>query len=749
MHEKAVRDGAASLLFDPAEFAVFSGAERAAIDNVASRVRFRAGETVFRRGEPGDAMYVVSSGRFRVTGATPSGAEVVLGEIGARDWVGELAVVTGQPRTATLTALEDGELVRLPRSGYDELNLRFPQVAARLTGEIGPRLRRAQLLRVWEELFGITDPAQFRELEEMVEWQRVAAGDILLRQGEPSDAMYVVVTGRFQAVVKTPDGRRIVLRETGAFSTVGELGLLTEMPRSATVLALRDSEVLRLRRDDFRAFALRHPEALLRVAALVAERQMNRRNTGGRASATGPESAGLTFAVLSLSRSPAVTTFLRTLQTRFADLGDTLLLDDAAFDERTGRPGASRTPLSDALGLALEVSLRELEDRTRYLLLDSGAEWTAWTERCVRRADRVLLVADATDSPTPGAIEARLAELGLPVRKELVLVHPAGTAEPAGTSRWLAVRDLADHHHVRLGHLPDEERLARRVTGRAVGLVLGGGGARGVSHVGVIRALEEEGIPIDLVCGTSMGSVVAAGYALHGSAAPLASLAETFASPKKIYDRTLPIVSLMAGKKVLYVLRSLYGERAIEDLWRPYFSISTNLTRARIDLDDRGPLWRAVRKSMSIPGVFPPVIENGDVVVDGGVVDNFPAERMAGRADCGKVIGVNVAPAIDKVKPYRFGLELSGWRVLRSRILPWEKRLRAPSLVGSILRTQEINSVMAIRSGLHFVDLLVEPAVDHVRMHEYHRHRELIAAGYDAAKAALPAFRDEAAAGDS
>ena len=165
----------------------------------------------------------------------------------------------------------------------------------------------------------------------------------------------------------------------------------------------------------------------------------------------------------------------------------------------------------------------------------------------------------------------------------------------------------------------------------------------------------------------------------------------------------------MSGGKVLRLMKSLYGDRAIEDLWTPFFSISTNLTRARVDVDRRGPLWRAVRKSMSIPGVFPPIIEDGDVIVDGGVVDNFPVERMASRADCGTVIGVNVAPAVDKVKPYRFGPELSGWQVLRGRVLPWAKKMRAPSLVGSLLRTQEINSVMALRSGLRFVDLLVEP----------------------------------------
>ena len=258
-----------------------------------------------------------------------------------------------------------------------------------------------------------------------------------------------------------------------------------------------------------------------------------------------------------------------------------------------------------------------------------------------------------------------------------------------------------------------------------------------MAHLGVIRALEEAGVDVDLVAGASMGAVVAAAYALHGTSSSLTGLAETFASPKNVFDRTLPLVSLMAGAKVLRLMRTLYGEKAIEDLWIPFFSISTNLTRARVDVDTRGPLWRAVRKSMSIPGVFPPVIEDGDVVVDGGVVDNFPVERMAARPDCGRVIGVNVAPAVDKVKPYRFGPELSGWRVLRSRVLPWAKRLRAPSLVGSLLRTQEINSVMAIRSGLRFVDLLVEPQVDNVRMNEYDRYPELIAAGYEAGSRAL------------
>ncbi|MBK8598948.1 MAG: cyclic nucleotide-binding domain-containing protein [Holophagales bacterium] len=737
MHERLAASGDGALLFHYPEYDSLPAADRAAIDALVSTVSLAAGEEVFHRGDPGDAMFVVKTGRFRVTGATPSGAEVTLGEIGPRDFAGEMAVLTGQPRSATLTAATDGELVRLPRSGFDDLARLAPEVASRLTADIGPRLKRSQLLRVWEELFGITEPAAFRELEEAIEWRQVVAGEALIRQGEASDAMYVVVTGRFRTVVKAPDGTDVAVRETGAFSTLGELGLLTQLPRSATVLALRDGEVIRLGREAFRSFALRHPEALLRVASIVAERQMNGQGPGARASAPATATGGLTFAILPVTPSAAAAVLGRTLAGDLARLGETAFLDAAAFDERHGRRGSAQTPLSGPLNLAVEVSLRELEDRTRHLLLDAGPEWNAWTERCLRRADRILLVADATASPVPGAIEERLAALKLPARTELVLLHPATTTEPAGTAEWLSCRDLADHHHVRPGNRRDEERLARRLAGRGVGLVLGGGGARGVAHIGVIRALEEAGLSVDLVGGTSMGAVVGAGYALHGSAAQLVALAETFSDPSKIYDRTLPLVSLMSGGKLLRLLRSLYGDRAIEDLWTPFFSISTNLTRARIDVDRRGPLWRAVRKSMSIPGVFPPIIDDGDVVVDGGVVDNFPVERMAGRADCGTVIGVNVAPAVDKVKPYRFGPELSGWQVLRGRFLPWARKMRAPSLVGSLLRTQEINSVMALRSGLRFVDLLVEPAVDQFRLNEYDRHVELIASGYDAAKKAL------------
>jgi NTE family protein len=172
-----------------------------------------------------------------------------------------------------------------------------------------------------------------------------------------------------------------------------------------------------------------------------------------------------------------------------------------------------------------------------------------------------------------------------------------------------------------------------------------------------------------------------------------------------------------------------------------------------------------VRKSMSIPGVFPPVLQeneesngdtdgsapksgarggNVDVIVDGSVINNFPADIMADRPDCGTVIGISLVPAEDKVKPYRYGLALSGWSILWSRLFPWRRRgLRAPSLIGSILRTQEINSIIYLRANRKRVDLLIEPEVSDFSMSDYEAHDGLIAAGYEAARKALASWKGE------
>ncbi|HZU82612.1 MAG TPA: patatin-like phospholipase family protein [Polyangiaceae bacterium] len=226
---------------------------------------------------------------------------------------------------------------------------------------------------------------------------------------------------------------------------------------------------------------------------------------------------------------------------------------------------------------------------------------------------------------------------------DLALVHAGDVDVPRGSAAWAWLRDHARIHHVRAGERRDYERIARTMVRCGVAVVLSGGGARGIAHVGVLRALEEAGVPVDAIGGASMGGLVAAGYARGWDAgAILDRMRRLFRrSGRALYDPTLPFVALLAGRKLERVLRRYFEDLAIEDLWLPFFCVSTDLGRAAVHVHDRGALWRAVAASCSIPGVFPPRRDGGRVLVDGGVIDNLPLDVMAARFD-GAIVASDV-----------------------------------------------------------------------------------------------------------
>jgi predicted acylesterase/phospholipase RssA len=287
----------------------------------------------------------------------------------------------------------------------------------------------------------------------------------------------------------------------------------------------------------------------------------------------------------------------------------------------------------------------------------------------------------------------------------------------------------------------DFQRLARRLTGRAFGLVLGGGGARGFAHIGVIRALEEAGIPIDMVGGTSMGALIAAGYALGRDHEAMVKLAQTFGSSHQLLDYNPPLVSFLAGHKVSRVLKLLYGETHIEDLWRPYFCVSTNLTQAKPMVHRQGPLWKYVRASSAAPGIFAPVLDEGDVLVDGMLVNNLPIDVMREQCGEGIVAAVNVSLERDLTTDYNFGDGVSAWEVLWSRINPFAPRVKAPTLFATLLRANEVNSVYLKRTQERLADLYFRPPVEGFAALNFSAYEQIIAIGYRDAQQTLAAWQ--------
>jgi NTE family protein/lysophospholipid hydrolase len=710
---------------------------------VLRSAHYAPGAALMRQGDAGDDMFLVLEGRVAVQVVTAAGEPTVVDTIESGGVVGEMALLTGQPRTATVVALTPVEVACLARRDFESLAAHHPEALNLFLHRVLPRLRRTQLVGVLTELFGALEPQAQADLEQHLEWRELAGGDTLFRQGDAGDDVFIVVNGRLRVSVAddgVADGRR-VLEEVGRGQAVGEVGLLTGEPRAATVTAVRDSDLLRLSRASFDALLDRHPRPMMTIARAAAKRL---REASLRAQRPpGPSSFALIAGGDPRLLAPLAARLAAQLGALAGHADRVLLLDSAGVDRRLARPGIAQSGPGSIVHESLVAWLAALEREHAYTVLCADADDTEWTRRCLRAADRVLVVAAAGDPATPGAVEARARSLHPTAHYELVLVHPDDASQPAGTLPWLEAREFAGHHHVRVGHAGDLARLARRVAGRANALVLGGGGARGFAHVGGLRALDEAGIAVDMIGGTSIGAVIAGARALGLTFEDLTELARSFASRRKILDRTLPIVALTEGAKVTALYRQVFGATCIEDLWIPYFAVSSGLSRAEAVLHTRGELWWAARASTAVPAIFPPVVaQDNEVLVDGNVMNNMPLDVMRARCEGGTLVGINPMPAMLKPRPYNFGPSVSGWKALAGRMKVLGVRLRAPNLVGSVMRATEINSANRMRSPAFraLADLLIEPPVGGYAIHGYSAWEPIVEIGYKAAKEALAAW---------
>src|SRR5260370_27341433 len=247
---------------------------------------------------------------------------------------------------------------------------------------------------------------------------------------------------------------------------------------------------------------------------------------------------------------------------------------------------------------------------------------------------------------------------------DLVLLHDGSASAGQSAQQWRNLLAIDLVCHVRSDNTDDVARLARLLNGKAIGLVLGGGGARGFAHLGILRALREAQIAMDLIGGCSIGAMVGATVALEWDDVEIRErLRRAFVDSNPITDYTLPFLALVKGRKVARRLEEHFGGIRIEDLWRPFYCVSTNLTAGNLAVHRQGRLADALRASLSIPGLLPPVVIDGEAHVDGGMMNCLPIDVMSPR--CSAVMGVDVAndplrtpfPEIDETPSF--------WHLLR------------------------------------------------------------------------------------
>jgi len=596
-------------------------------------------------------------------------------------------------------------------------------------------LRRQLLDATLSRVFGGVDASTLAEIEAACEWLDLPSGQTLFRQGDPGESLYAIVSGR--VVIRAErDGAEVLVREVGRGETIGEMALLTGDLRSATVVAIRDSVLVRLRRDAFDRLLESHPRMALGLSRLLVERL--------RAQTTAPPSAlrtGSNIAIVSAGRgAPPAPAFAEELVRALEVIGSVAHLNRSRVDEQAGRAGAA-SAAGDVAEDWLASWLDEQEVKHTFVVYEADPDATDWSRRCLRQADVVVCVADATGDPELGAIEQEFGDGADAVRRVLVLVHPAQTEQPSGTAAWLAARRIASHHHVRSGSRSDTARVARVLSGTAIGLVLGGGAARGFAHVGAFRALCEAGVPIDWVGGASIGSAMGGLIALGRNPAEMQDTCRrVFVEENPLGDYTLPLISLVRGKRLARQLDEHFG-LDIEDLWLPFFCVSTDVSDAGVLVQERGSLARAVRSSVALPGVLPPAVLRDHLLIDGGVLNNLPVDVMRTKS-----VGPIIAVDLHVQKDYTLDYEVvpSPWRLLWSRLMPFSKRVRVPGILTLMMKAMEVGTVLHTRSMRAHTDLWLNPPVGGFGILDMAAFDRIAELGYDHARKEIATWLESA-----
>ena len=549
-------------------------------------------------------------------------------------------------------------------------------------------------------------------MDAVSEWFSVPAGWPVLHAGEPPEGVWFLVSGSLAAFRPGDRGRHQLLGYIRPGEPVGEMAMIAREPHTASVFAMRDSELLRLPPAAFDLLVHAHPAMMEQMARIM----LTRARANGK---TSPRADPKVYALISTSPTIDLNLRARTLQAALKRLGARAVIVTEEDERRISADG-----MNNAWFDALEA-------KHDAVFLVSPIADSRWFRTCLRQADRIWFFARADARPSLPLLPP---EEPSPARQfrlvDVVLLHHGMDRKAATTNEWRLACEAARLFHWRGLEDEDAARLARIIARRSIGLVLSGGGARAYAHIGVVRALREAGLPFDVAGGTSMGAVVAACMAMGWSDDEIeARIRKAFVESNPLGDYVIPVVGLVRGRRVEDRLQENFGETLIEDLAIPFFAVSTDLVAGDIRVHRGGLLRKALRASISLPGILPPVVDGEhSLLVDGAVLKNFPVDVLKDMHR-GPIIGVDVARR-DGIDPedFRDPPGFLGWVAAHGF-------QSAPPIASLLMRA----ATLAIdpwegRSG---ADVLIAPEMADIDMRDWKRFDEVVAAGYEAAVAAL------------
>lgn len=566
----------------------------------------------------------------------------------------------------------------------------------------------------------------------------VEGGTAIIQQGALDTTMYILYSGRLRVnahTTGTKEPKETTVAEISPGQFVGEIALLTHLPRTTSVKVVRDSILLKWEEESFKQFQEKHPDEVVEIAKIALKRLATKPR------ATQPGENFVSIAII-----PAGSSDHRHFSNKLTDelnkIKPAFLLTKEKCNQHFGKDIAEAN-VHDADAIRMTTWFQSLENEYGFIIYETDNEMTPWTQRCLRQADRIMFVAEDSASYELNSIEKYLLteKKDLLPYIEIAFVHPDHLKTIRGTEKWLKDRFCSGYYHLKLNSKQHFDRIIRFLTGRAFGIVLNGGGALGFSHVGVLQALDELNIPIDFIAGSSIGAVVGAGYAHFGTSETIRSTSEYSKNWRK--ELTLPLVALTTGKYNVDFFQKNFNETRIEDLWIRFFCASTDLSNSDVRIHDRGVLWKALRASISLPAVFPPAYDDeGNVLVDGGILNNMPVDVMRKMIGGGKILGVRCQVTSHAINQRKFPHSwISGWRLFLHRLNPFaHEKIDYDGIFKTLMSSIYLSSTFSQKNVEKDADFILVLDTSKYTPFDFVNNDKLIEIGYRTAMEKLPPF---------
>lgn len=520
-------------------------------------------------------------------------------------------------------------------------------------------------------------------------------GETLFYQGDPSDSIFLLVSGKLSAELTTAAGETRVVGHIGPGETVGEGGALTGDMRSLTVKALKDATLLRLPAKDFVEICHHYPAIMFATIHPIITRSKS------IIQMLSAEKTNKHILLIPANSDFSIDKFVEKLSNLAEHFPSILIVSDfhADFSDKNAEHNVIKEKIA---------KLSHSKKPSHRILYILSSHDTPLAKLAFKKADMVYVVGHSRTTPKIDRhildkIESR--RLHFKSDPELVILHPENSAAPQNTAAWLAITHFGLHHHIRLDVSKDFQRLLRFMRGKATGIVFSGGGTRGWSHLGAIKALQEAKIPIDMLGGVSGGAIVAGCYAMS------TNFEEAYENFYKIVvgsahsvswqSLTWPTISVFNGKSFTESLMKIFANQMIEDLWLPYFCLSTNLANGNEAVHRHGILWEKIRASAAIPGLIPPMLLDGEIHLDGGLLNNLPVDVMRQFVGSkGRIIAVELNSFAPDYHMYDFPPILTFTDLLLNKLgFIGKKSYHFPRFVDTFLRGLFVGSTLKAKQN--------------------------------------------------